>query len=101
MEKWDGKDERSLVELAGLNTTYGQVASYVIWGDESPRNITDLIAKDDLNDALKEWEDIFNFSLRFSYFVYSSSSSKVRFDPKYVLKHLFYELSFCHKISDN
>jgi len=54
MEKWDGRDERSLVELADLNTTYGQVARYVVWGDESPRNVADRMAKDDLSDILNE-----------------------------------------------
>ena len=40
---FDGKYERTLKELAILNTTYGQIARHIIWGDEKPRDITNWI----------------------------------------------------------
>lgn len=37
----DGTEERSLKELAVLNTTYGEIARYVLFGDKRARDITD------------------------------------------------------------
>jgi len=39
----DGVSERTLMELAVLNTTYGQIARHVIWGSPAPRDITEWI----------------------------------------------------------
>jgi len=39
----DGKDERTLKELAVLNTTYGEIARHVIWGDMATRDITNWL----------------------------------------------------------
>nr|CAB3262880.1 uncharacterized protein LOC100184557 [Phallusia mammillata] len=43
MLSMEGTQERNLKELSILNTTYGQIARYVIWDDERPRDISDLI----------------------------------------------------------
>ena len=43
MEKLTGKKERSLKELAILNTTYGEIVRHVIWGNKAARDITDWI----------------------------------------------------------
>ena len=53
MEKFDGKKERTLKELAVLDSTYGEIARYVLWGDAGTRdtsewyyscNVTDILA---------------------------------------------------------
>ncbi|XP_076801647.1 uncharacterized protein LOC143446067 isoform X2 [Clavelina lepadiformis] len=53
LKTWDGKEERSLKELAVLNTTYGQIARHVIWGDERVRDITDWIVTCNISQILE------------------------------------------------
>ncbi|XP_076823693.1 uncharacterized protein LOC143469765 isoform X2 [Clavelina lepadiformis] len=43
MPVFDGRHERTLKELAVLNTTYGEISRHVIWGDSSFKDITDWI----------------------------------------------------------
>ena len=43
MIKFDGKKERTLKELAVLNSTYGEIARFIIWGDSEPRDVSDWI----------------------------------------------------------
>ncbi|XP_076802206.1 uncharacterized protein LOC143446456 isoform X1 [Clavelina lepadiformis] len=53
LKTWDGKEERSLKELAVLNTTYGQIARHVIWGDERVRDVTDWIVTCNISQILE------------------------------------------------
>ena len=41
--------ERPLKQLAVLNTTYGEVARHVIWGNKLIRDVTDWIVTCDIN----------------------------------------------------
>nr|XP_039252113.1 uncharacterized protein LOC120329532 [Styela clava] len=43
MRALDGTPERSLRELAILNTTYGEISRFILWGSKEPRDITDWV----------------------------------------------------------
>ena len=40
---YDSKEERTLKELAILNSTYGEISRHIIWGNKNPRDISDWI----------------------------------------------------------
>ena len=50
--KYDGKADRTLKELAVLNTTFGQISRHVIWGDERPRDLYSSTISCNLTQAL-------------------------------------------------
>ena len=49
---YDGKSERSLKELAVLDSSYGEIARYIIWGDPSQRLIIDWVAQCNVTEML-------------------------------------------------
>ena len=48
----EGNRDRTLKELAVLNTTFGQMSRHIIWGDEQPRNLYKSPIKCNLLEAL-------------------------------------------------
>lgn len=52
MASYDGTRERPLKELAVLNTTFGEVARHVIFGDKEVRDITNWIVTCDIKEIL-------------------------------------------------
>ena len=52
MKDYDGKKERSLKELAVLDSTYGEIARYVLWGDEKIKDITNWMYTCNITDML-------------------------------------------------
>jgi len=43
LPSYEGKHDRPLKQLAVLNTTYGEIARHVIWGDAAIRDVTNWI----------------------------------------------------------
>jgi len=46
VHEWNEKDEPTLKELGVLDTTYGQVARFVIFGKETACNVGDWMTND-------------------------------------------------------